>query len=119
MSLKLLQPKKIQELCYVHGSLTTLGAYYLLAASERTILLTYRVPKSLFYIIGGDTNDRHNSSFARTRQSLMSATGDYWEDDGDFTESGIINYPLKEKTPVKVHWHGLVGGLETHPSDSV
>jgi hypothetical protein len=36
----------------------------------------------------------------------MSAIGDSWEDDGDFTEFGIINDPLKEKTPVNVGYIG-------------
>jgi hypothetical protein len=45
----------------------------------------------------------------------MYATGDSW--DGDHTESGIINDPLKEKTPAKVHWHGLE--LETPPPSGI
>jgi hypothetical protein len=35
----------------------------------------------------------------------MCEAGDSWDDDGDHTESGIVNDPLREKTPTKVRWH--------------
>jgi hypothetical protein len=41
-----------------------------------------------------------------------------WEDDGEHTDSDFVNDPLKEKTPTKVRWHGIIGLSDT-PSSSV
>jgi hypothetical protein len=41
-----------------------------------------------------------------------------WEDAGEHTKSDIVNDPLKEKTPTKVHWHSILGLSDT-PSSSV
>jgi hypothetical protein len=36
-----------------------------------------------------------------------------WEDAGEHTKSDIVNDPLKEKTPTKVHWHSILGLSDT------
>jgi hypothetical protein len=39
-----------------------------------------------------------------------------WEDAGEHTKSDIVNDPLKEKTPTKVHWHSILGLSDTSSS---
>jgi hypothetical protein len=48
----------------------------------------------------------------------MFSTEDSWDDIGDHLESGIINNPLQEKTPAKVHWQAILGLSDTPSSSS-
>jgi hypothetical protein len=48
----------------------------------------------------------------------MFSTEDSWDDIGDHLESGIVNNPLQEKTPAKVHWQAILGLSDTPSSSS-
>jgi hypothetical protein len=47
----------------------------------------------------------------------MYATEVSWDADDDHETSGIVNNPLREKTPPRVHWH-TTSGLADTPSSS-
>jgi hypothetical protein len=48
----------------------------------------------------------------------MFSTEDSWDAGDDHVESGIVNNPLREKTPSKVQWHTILGLSDT-PSSSL
>jgi hypothetical protein len=43
----------------------------------------------------------------------MFSTEDSWDADDDHVEAGIVNNPLRDKTPSKVQWHTILGLSDT------